>query len=365
MWAACWRSLFAALLMFQGAFGWTAELAYPPVVPGIRLVFPEDTGAHPAFRTEWWYVTGWLADEEGVERGFQVTFFRVRTGVGEDNPSRFAPRQLVLAHAALADPQQGRLLHDERAARALAPLAGFETERTHAWIGDWWLRLEQTGYRTQVKAADFAFELRFVPQAPPLINGEGGFSRKAADPKHASYYYSRPQLAVDGTLRVRTATHRVRGLAWLDHEWSSELMPPGARGWDWIGINLHDGGALMAFRMRDEAEQPLWAGGSLRGADGVQVNLGAQQVRWIPGRRWRSPRTGADYPVEWTVEIDPPSGAAPRRLKVVPWMDDQELDSRRSTGAVYWEGAVRLLEEDREIGRGYLEMTGYAERLRM
>ena len=365
MLAACLRSLFAALLMLQGALAWTAEVAYPPVVPGVALAFPDDTGAHPAFRTEWWYVTGWLEDEEGAERGFQVTFFRVRTGVGEDNPSRFAPRQLVLAHAAVADPQEGRLLHDERAARVLAPLAGFEGGRTHAWAGDWSLMLEQAGYRTQVRAEDFAFDLRFAPQAPPMINGEGGYSRKAADPKHASYYYSRPQLAVEGQLRVREATHRVRGRAWLDHEWSSELMPPGAQGWDWIGINLHDGGALMAFRMRDEAGQPLWAGGSLRGADGALRTFEPDDVRFAAGRRWRSPRTGADYPVEWTLDIAAPEGGEPRTLKVVPLMDDQELDSRRSTGAVYWEGAVRLLEDGREIGRGYLEMTGYAERLRM
>lgn len=342
-----------------------AEVDYPPVVPGAEVGFPHDTGAHPAFRTEWWYVTGWLTDEAGRERGFQVTFFRVRTGAGEDNPSRFAPRQLVLAHAAVADPQEGRLLHDERAARALEPLTGYGQERTRTWIGDWVLTFDGERYRSRIDSAEFAFDLVFAPQGPPLLNGQDGYSQKAADPRNASYYYSRPQLAVEGELRVHETAHRVRGRAWLDHEWSSELMPEGARGWDWIGINLHDGGALMAFRLRDADGRALWAGGSVRTADGAQRTLAPAEVRFSAGRRWRSPRTGAEYPVEWTVEVAAPGNGAVRRLVLVPLMDDQELDGSQSTGAVYWEGAVRVLEDGHEIGRGYLELTGYAERLRM
>ncbi|WP_332675296.1 lipocalin-like domain-containing protein [Aromatoleum sp.] len=332
---------------------------YPPVVEGRVLEFPADTGAHPGFRNEWWYVTGWLEDEDGVERGFQVTFFRVRTRIGDRNPSRFAPRQLILAHAALADPAEGRLLHAERAERALDPLAGTETGRTRAWVGDWALEWRDGRYEARVDAEEFDFGLRFVPPGPPVLNGDHGFSRKAPDPKHASYYYSRPQLEVDGTLTLRGKAQKVRGRAWLDHEWSTETLPEGARGWDWIGINLHDGGSLMAFRMRDAEGRALWTAGTIASSSGEPRALAPHEVEFLPGRRWRSPRTGSEYPVEWDLRIDG------RRLQLAPLMDDQELDSRRSTGAVYWEGAVRLLENGREIGRGYLEMTGYAERLRM
>lgn len=352
-----WLAVLSSLLVILAAGGAGAE--YPPVVPGRELVFPADTGAHPDYRTEWWYVTGWVADETGAERGFQVTFFRVRTRIGEDNPSRFAPRQLILAHAALADPAEGRLLHAERAERALPPLAGAESGRTQAWTGDWSLEWRDGHYRSRVVDDRFAFDLRFDPDGPPMLNGRNGFSQKAPDPRHASHYYSRPQLAVRGTLRVRGATHEVSGHAWLDHEWSSELMPAGARGWDWIGINLHDGGALMAFRMRDDAGAAMWSAGTLRAGGGTPRALTPAEVEFIPGRRWRSPRTTTEYPVEWDLRI------AGRRLRLEPLMDDQELDSRRSTGAVYWEGAVRLLEDGREIGRGYLEMMGYGARLRM
>ncbi|CAL94497.1 lipocalin-like domain-containing protein [Azoarcus olearius] len=337
-----------------------------PVVPGRALSFPRDHGAHPDYRTEWWYITGWLRGEDGVERGFQVTFFRVGTGLAADNPSRFAPRQLILAHAAVADPAHGRLRHAERSARALPPLAGASLEHTRAWIGNWSLAWRDGRYHAQVDDADFAFDLDFSPGGPPLLNGDQGYSRKAPQAGHASYYYSRPQMRTSGQLRLAGRTQRVEGHAWLDHEWSSTLMPPEARGWDWIGINLADGGSLMAFRMRDAEGRDLWAAATLVDAQGRTRTLPPDAVRFQPLRRWRSPRTGADYAVSWSLVLALPEGE--RRFRLEPLLDDQELDSRRSTGAVYWEGAVRLFDEDRdhtEAGRGYLEMTGYAERLRM
>ncbi|MBK1701550.1 lipocalin-like domain-containing protein [Thiococcus pfennigii] len=329
---------------------------FAPVLPGRPLVFPADTGAHPAFRTEWWYITGWLIDEAGRERGFQVTFFRSATGVGQDNPSRFAPRQIIMAHAAIADAQTGHLLHAQRSDRALDPLAGAAVGRTRAWIGDWELALADGEYRARIAADEFGLDLALLPPGPPVLNGEAGFSQKTPDPRNASYYYSRPHLAVRGTLRLGEHAHRVTGEAWLDQEWSSEYLPEEAEGWDWIGMNLHDGGSLMAFQMRRPDGSPIWSAGTLRDGDGQVEALAPEQVRFRPRRRWTSPRTGAEYVVEWDLEI------AGRSMALVPLMDDQELDSRRSTGVVYWEGATRLFEAGREIGRGYLEMTGYRER---
>jgi len=358
----CWVAVLLACLLLTGLQP-TAAADFAPVLPGRPIVFPADTGAHPDFRTEWWYVTGWLKDEAGRERGFQVTFFRVATGRGADNPSRFAPRQLVLAHAAVADPARGRLLHGERAARADGRLAGAEEERTRAWvrdrhIGDWRIEGDGARYATRVEDDEFGLDLQLTATQPPMENGQGGFSQKAPDRAHASYYYSQPQLAVRGRLRVGGERVAVAGQAWLDHEWSSAYLPEGARGWDWIGINLADGGALMAFRMRDRDGRALWAGGTLRDAAGRLTVIGPEDLRFIPGRTWTSPRSGATYPVEWAVELG--RGDTLRRYELRPLMDDQELDSRPSTGAIYWEGATRLMENGREAGRGYLEMTGYA-----
>ncbi|MEO8411003.1 MAG: lipocalin family protein, partial [Propionivibrio sp.] len=195
--------------------------------------------------------------------------------------------------------------------------------------------------------------------APPMRVGDNGFSVKAPDSRHASYYYSLPQLTVSGSVTLAGRQQPVTGTAWLDHEWSSELMPATAQGWDWVGLNFDDCSALMAFRMRDHQNAPLWATASLRAPGGEVRTLPPSAVVFTPLRSWRSPRTNIDYPVEWRLRVDD------RELLLQPLLDDQELDSRRSTGAVYWEGAVRVREGGKEIGRGYLEMTGYGEKLRV
>lgn len=345
----------------------TSAVEFAPVVPGRALSFPADHGAHPDFRTEWWYATGWLNLPDGGPLGFQITFFRVRSGIGETSSSAFAPRQLILAHAAIADPALGRLRHDERAARVGFGRAGYETGRTRIWVDDWRFEQDAAHYRATARGEDFSYVLDLRPTAPPMLNGQAGFSRKAPDPKHASYYYSLPQLRVDGMLslaegaqkRTQNRAQQVTGVAWLDHEWSSELLPPDAQGWDWIGINLADGGALMAFRMRGEDAAALWSSASLRPAGGETRVFPAGAVVFEPMRHWRSARSGISYPVEWRIRI------GQRDFLLRPLLDDQELDSRRSTGAIYWEGAVRLIENGREIGRGYLEMTGYGEKIRL
>lgn len=300
-------------------------VSYPAVTSGRRFVFSRDDGAHPQFRTEWWYVTGWLGDT----RGFQVTFFRARPEEESENPSAFNPRQVLLAHTALSDPRRGRLVHDERAARAGLGLAGADLERTRVWIDDWSLEQQGGRFHARIAAREFKLDLSFA-QGAPVLQGEGGFSRKGHRPHEASYYYSRPQLAVTGKLNGED----VSGTAWLDHEWSSAYLAPEAVGWDWTGINLFDGRSLMAFRMR--------------GRDGG-VHYAPPGVSFKVLRTWQSPRTGVRYPVSMEVN----------GLRLEPLMDDQELDSRASTGTIYWEGAVRAFAEDKEVGRGYLELTGY------
>jgi predicted secreted hydrolase len=326
---------------------------YAPVLPGYRMRFPEDEGSHPDFRTEWWYVTGWLNRENGSAAGFQVTFFRTRPEIDESNPSAFTPRQIIIAHAALSDRSRRRLLHDQRLARAAFDLAGAAIGRTNVWIDEWSLVQHDTGYTTRVGAKDFALDLSFAPTQPPLLQGDGGYSRKGADPASASYYYSLPHLRVSGAIVESGKREEVTGSAWLDHEWSSSYMAQGAAGWDWIGINFDDGGALMAFRMRDAKGAKLWAGGAYRNAAGVRQAYTSEEIEFVALREWRSARTGAIYPVAWRVR------AAALEITLEPLTDDQESDSRASVGTVYWEGAVRALRDGKVIGRGYLELTGY------
>jgi predicted secreted hydrolase len=334
------------------------EIAFPQVVPNRPLHFPRDHGAHPQYRTEWWYATGWLATESNEPLGFQVTFFRSRLPFATDNPSEFTPRQIVFAHAALSDPSFGRLREDQRAAREALGLAGASEATTDAWIDDWRFALEGESYRATIPAREFALDLNLTAHAPPMLEGDDGYSRKGPRPGEASYYYSRPQLEVHGSIERGGGKEPVAGSAWLDHEWSSDYLAPEAAGWDWCGINLENGGALMAFRIRKKTGGVYWAGGTLKTEQGKTVFTPAQ-VGFAPLRTWRSPRTGVEYPVAMRVT----AGAESWDLE--PLMNDQELDSRASTGAIYWEGAVRALQNGREAGRGYLELTGYWKPLAM
>ena len=351
------RRLFALLAASGVALGALAD-GYPPVRPGVAVRLPADAGAHPEFRTEWWYVTGWLTTPDGAPLGFQVTFFRSRPTLASGNPSRFATGQVLIAHAAISDPRRGRLWHDQRIARAGFGLAEAAIDRTEVAIRDWSLVSEHGALHASVPAEGFALDLTFEPQAV-LLNGVDGYSRKGPAPESASYYYSLPGLAVHGTVRRGAVVTAVSGRGWLDHEWSSAPLDADSVGWDWVGLNLEDGGALMAFRIRDAHGAVRWAGGTRRWADGRVEALAPDAVSFVPGRRWRSPRTAITYPIEWRLV------AGDTTLDLSPLMDDQESDSRQSTGAVYWEGAVTATAAGRVAGRGYLELTGYGDPLRL
>ena len=348
----------------------------PPAPPGDRsalvrlgnpLRFPHDHGAHPDTRTEWWYLTGSLqgrasASSPAQTYGFQITFFRSRVDVAAHSASRFATRQLIFAHAAVTDLQRGELLHDQRIARAGWGLADAAEGDTHLTLRDWQLHrtgdVQRSTNRSRIPARAFQLDLNFTQTQPVLLQGQAGFSRKGPEPQQASHYYSHPHLAVDGSLRLHGQTLNVQGRAWLDHEWSESIMHPEAVGWDWIGMNLQDGRALTAFRLRRQDGSTLWSGGSLRTPGQPARIFTFPEVRFTPGRTWLSPASGARYPVEWTV--DTPAG----RFQVRARLDAQELDSRGSTGSIYWEGLSELRDaQGAVVGGGYLEMTGYASAL--
>jgi len=386
------------LLLRAGLAGWAAPglatLALPGVAaaapagaasaadddrihPGRALAFPRDHGAHAGARIEWWYATGWLqAEGDGGGKagkgaalfGFQLTFFRSRTGVAESLPGRFAPRQLLFAHAALTDVAARRHLHAQRLARwsgdDTLPEAHARRADTGLALGRWALQRDAAsgGYRALLAApeAGFSLDLQLAPTQPVLLQGQAGHSRKGPLPSQASHYYSQPQLAVQAQITLGGRRLALPGRGWLDHEWSDELLAPGAVGWDWLGINLADGGALTAFVLRRADGNVLWAGGSHRPAGGVVRNFTPDEVAFTPLRSWTSTDTGAHYPVHWRI------GTPVGNFELRALLDAQELDSRASTGTVYWEGLAELLAPGgARAGLGYLEMTGRAQPLRL
>jgi len=360
-----------------------------------RLLFPDDEGDHPEFRTEWWYYTGNLAalpaaGKGGDQRrrfGFQLTFFRSALAADvEPSASNWGSGQVYLAHFAVTDVERGVLYAAERLARGDAGLAGARADPYRVWLETWSAstagatskpsaaaageNTKETGRigpdsgrgghlgQVRLSAADgpVAIDLVLRTLKPPVLHGEGGFSQKGPEPGNASYYYSFTRLAARGTITVPEGAEEVAGTAWMDHEWSTSALSEEQTGWDWLSLQLDDGRELMVFQIRElgggiAAE----SSGSLVEADGRVVRLERSDFDLEPEGEWVSPRTGGRYPASWRVAV--PSAALD--LQVKPLIPDQELN----VSLQYWEGASAV--EGTSAGRpvkgvGYVEMTGYA-----
>ncbi len=333
---------------------------YARAAPHAEFTFPEDHGAHPDYRSEWWYFTGNLSAADGREFGFQLTFFRfalapeARKGV-----SAWGTRQVWMGHFAVTDVAGERFHRAEVFQRGALGLAGAQAQPFRAWIGDWEARSEGSDFFPLTLSADgqdFAIQLSLSPRKPVVFQGDAGYSAKGPEPGNASLYYAYTRLAAQGTLRLGEAAVTVQGEAWLDREWSTSALGAGIEGWDWLSLQLEDGRDLMIYQLRrDDGSPSEFSAGSLIDAAGGVTRLSAKDFVMRPGRRWRSPDTGAAYPVEWKVEV-PAAGLA---LEIYPAMDTQEMD----LSVRYWEGAVRARSPGAGpvLGRGYLEMTGYRE----
>ena len=326
------------------------------------LQLPGDHASHPDYRIEWWYYTGNLAAADGRRFGYQVTFFRVGVDARPANPSRWAVRDLHMAHLALTDVDGGRHLTAERLNRAGVGWAGAATDTLEVWNEEWRVGLEGTTHRLQARENrdGFGVDLRLTPAKPAVAHGRDGFSQKGAQPGNASHYYSLTRLATRGRLFLDGEALDVEGLSWMDHEFGTSFLEPSQQGWDWFSLQLDDDTELMVYvlRQRDGSIDPHSAG-TLVDAAGRATALDAGDFRLVPGRVWSSPASGAAYPVAWRVAV-PGAGL---ELRVEAAVDSQELSTGESTGVTYWEGAVTATgtRGGRPVrGRGYLEMTGYA-----
>ena len=350
----------------------SSAAAQPLGVSRRALRFPRDFASHEDTGLEWWYLTGLLGSsaDTAPEFGYQLTFFRLRnrSEAVQQHPSALAPRQLLLGHVALSDLRPGAaqlMRHEQRLAR-VGLGARCSTTDCALQLRDWTLQrqgpVQGSRYQARFGGHDFALTLDLQAPLPPLLQGDGGYSRKGPLESNASHYYSQPQLDTRAALRLDGKALPLHGRSWLDHEWSDSLLPTEAVGWDWLGINLLDGGGLTAFRLRRADGSTLWAGGSWRRADGSTQSFAPQELSFAPQRRWRSPLSGAEYPVAW--QLRTPLG----ELRLAALADAQEIDARGSSGLLYWEGAAELRSGAAGgalLGRGYLEMTGYRERMKL
>jgi len=331
------------------------------VTPDLRLTYPEDHGAHPHHRIEWWYVTGRLEAADGRELGFQLTIFR--SGLDPSPPGeRSSPlraRQVLAGHLAVTDLGGERTRFAERLRRASSPLASLATDDLDLAVEDWTLRRTRDD-RLRVEAGDPAtgigVELTLEPRKPLVRHGDRGYSSKGAEPGNASAYVSWTRLATTGRATIDGETVDVHGTAWFDHEFGTSVLERGLVGWDWFGLHLDDGRDLMLFVLRREdgthspASAATWVA-----SDGMVRSLGRDDFEVTAEGGWTSPRSGATYPTRWTITFPRTAEA----LTVVSRVPDCELGARASSGVVYWEGPVDV--SGTSTGRGYGELTGYAD----
>lgn len=332
-------------------------LAALPLQARAALNFPHDFGAHPGRGIEWWYLTGLLGDAGGPPRfGYQLTFFSLPGPAAADHPSGLAAKQLLLGHVALSDLTTQQQRHGQQLLRALPGVASTRVGDCDVKLRDWTLARTGAGYRAAFNGPGFAMRLQLTTPEPPLLQGDAGISRKGPKPGQFSHYYSRPQLATTAALTLDGRPQQLTGRAWLDHEWSDSVLGE-AVGWDWLGINLDDGRALTLFQLRRADGTRDWAGGSLRTPGQPDRSFAPGEVDMQPTRHWTSPATGTRWPVAWRLRS--PAGD----MQLAAAFDAQEIDARRTSGLVYWEGAAQLTDDKgKPIGWGYLELTGYAGR---
>ena len=344
------------------------------------FLFPADHGPHPDFRTEWWYVTGNLSTGEGREYGFQFTIFRNALAPQDPGgPSTWATNQAFMGHFALTDITGARFHAFESFARGGGGLAGAVSDPLRIWIEDWELAAPSTeatfplrlradsrsslgGAPATHGATRVELDLSLQSGKPRVLQGVDGLSQKGPEPGNASYYYAHTRMPAEGRVVIGSDTAQVRGLAWLDREWSTSALSDGQVGWDWFALQLDDGWEMMVYQLRraDGSADPL-SDGVLIDPEGRRVPLEwGQDVSVEVTGSWESPGDGAVYPSGWRIRVP----ARGWDLEVEPAIADQEL----RVAFRYWEGSVRITgtgEGGADIaGRGYVELTGYAGAIR-
>ena len=336
-----------------------AQSPWRDAAPGYQFVFPRDHASHPDYKIEWWYYTGNLSTASGRRFGYQVTFFRVGIDAAPANPSRWAIRDIHMAHLAVSDPDGKRYRFDERLSRSGPGLSGASTDTYQVWNEDWKAGLDAQGRHViAATSAKAAVQLTLDEGKPPAVNGVNGISQKGARQGNASHYYSVTRMPTRGTIMVDGERFDVTGESWMDHEFGTSFLEPEQQGWDWLSLQLDDNRELMLYQLRraDGSRDPR-SSGTLVDARGGTTHLTAADFTLAPAGASFTAPSGAIYPVSWTISL-------PREqlsLTVTTPLANQEL-ATAGAGIAYWEGMVQVAGAARGRavnGRGYLEMTGY------
>lgn len=360
------KYLFAAVLCLAT----TQDDGWEKPSPSFEWDFPRDNWAHEDFRTEWWYVTGFLdgdADSR-AQYAYQFTFFRIGvspTSVWSD--SRWSARSIVMGHATIIDLTNGTHRFAETLHRGSNLLSGIGVfpESTLAWArpaggssGEWRLATDGQSYTATMQDDNVGIGMNLVmaPTKPRVFQGPNGFSKKNASGTAASMYYTLPRMSVEGSIAIGNEQVVVRGTGWMDREFSSGTLSERQIGWDWFGLQLDDGRDIMMYVLRDSSGVMDYGHATVINPSGQPTYLSSEEWSLNPTGSWTSDSTGITYPMGWTLKID----REQIDVELTPMMLNQENVSTLVPRLNYWEGAVTVVDKNGvPIGRGFGELTGY------
>ncbi|WP_108815644.1 lipocalin-like domain-containing protein [Loktanella sp. Alg231-35] len=332
----CWMPVAMQAQGFAG-LGTQAE-GFSVPQPGPVFDFPTDHGPHNDYRIEWWYLTANLKAADGTEYGLQWTLFR--SALAPEAGAGWTAPQLWMGHAAVTTPNDHYV--SERFARGGIGQADVIAEPFAAWIDDWALQGDWATMQMRASGPEFAYDMALTAEGPLVFHGADGFSVKSAAGQ-ASYYYSQPFFAIEGTLQLPDGDIAVTGNAWLDREWSSQPLADNQTGWDWFSLSFDDGAKLMGFRLQQTD------GANFTSA--TWINPQGETTPYSDGALEAFPMAfnDADVPVRWQVTLpDKGVDVTVAAINDNAWM---------TTSVPYWEGPVTV--SGSHSGVGYLEMTGY------
>jgi predicted secreted hydrolase len=340
---------------------------YPRIDPGRELTFPRDHYAHREYRTEWWYFSGKLEANDGARYGFELVFFVRRT----DNdktigiPISYYSNPAHLAHFAITDLQREKFDvtqkrtpdHWTKDGDAGALECSF-----FLWNQDWVVSQVNDTFVVHASTGDYKLDLMLEPKKPFVLHGENGYFVKAEGPEfpRGTYYIAYTRLGGQGELTVDGEPVKVEATAWMDHEFGSRQLAPDQLGWDWFALQFHDGSELMLYLLKQEdGSHGALSKGAWIDPKGHVTPIKAEDIDSVPVRRWTSPHTGAEYVLDWEIAVP----TLDLKLSVNSLLDDQEIDSSKSTMIVYWEGMIKSQGTKGGVpvqADGFMELCGNA-----
>ncbi len=300
-----------------------------------KIKLPMDDAPHQS-QIEWWYYNGHLSSESGKQFSFHSAVFLVNSMTNH-----------MISHVSFSDHLTGKYYTDQH---RISRNPSINTENRFEFNLDGWSLTGGNGKdRLTDSSQDFGFDLELSSTQPPVFHGDDGIISLGT--VGSSYYYSRTRMAVTGTIRIANTTEKVTGISWFDHQWGDFSI--GQLSWDWFSLQLNNNIDVMIYQLRDKSKHPVLYMASVT-QNGNTEWLQDTEFTLVPGKKWYSDTSGANYPIEWKISI--PKKNIEITTKSI--LKNSEFNARLTTYNVYWEGPIKI--QGSHSGNGFMELSGYS-----